>query len=152
MNALHSHQDPTGASLPGPLFTPRPGWGGQLNTWLRSHSNTVITTIILITVIALTASILWNRLPARTASYESPRETPVTVSIDVLAIAGQGDGAGWVRARLGETGEQRALREGRAVRRHLAGRTPGRGHRRDRGAGRITPPRPARSAARCRPP
>lgn len=90
MNALHSHQDSTGASLPGPLFTPRPGWGGQLNAWLRSHSNTFITTIILIAVIALTASILWNRLPARTASYESPRETPVAASIDVLAIAGDG--------------------------------------------------------------
>ncbi len=90
MNSLHPRQDPTGASLPGPLFTPRPGWGGQLHTWLRSHSNTLITTIILIAIIALTASILWDRLPARTDSYETPRETPVAASIDVLALPGDG--------------------------------------------------------------
>ena len=84
--------DQTGASLPGPQFTPRPGWGGQLKRYFSENVYSIVFRVVILCALILVARSLWVNLPARKESLKpTPSVTPQEVrGITVKANPGNG--------------------------------------------------------------
>ena len=67
--------DPSGADIPSPMFTPRPGWGGRLRAWLRDNFYVLLfRLIVLVAVLLIISSLIraWKSAPV----VVSPSPTP----------------------------------------------------------------------------
>lgn len=81
MNPYQDHLPDTssGADLPSPLFSPRPGWGGQLKEWFTENAYLVtFRTVLALAVALVVVSIIRNR-PAPVATAPSPTPSPSVV-------------------------------------------------------------------------
>jgi len=78
-----------GASLPGPQFMPRPGWGGRLHRWCTHNAyHTVFRMVIVVALVLVARSLFVHR-----TTSPSPTPTPDVVSlrpISIPALAGDG--------------------------------------------------------------
>ncbi len=90
--------DQTGASLPGPQFTPRPGWGGQLRRWLSHNGALLVFRVVILAALILIGRSLWIRLPARDANLAT-QATPTPDSDAIALLAQPGDGISDLAAR-----------------------------------------------------
>ena len=90
--------DQTGASLPGPQFTPRPGWGGQLRRWLSHNGALLVFRVVILAALILIGRSLWIRLPARDANFIT-QATPTPSSDAITLLAQPGDGISNLAAR-----------------------------------------------------
>ena len=91
--------DRTGENLPGPQFTPRPGWGGQLREWFTRNAYIVVFRLVIFAALVLVAHSLWVHLPARTADIRASA-TPTPQELKGLTVkANPGDGMTNLAAR-----------------------------------------------------
>ncbi|MCC6934365.1 MAG: hypothetical protein IT406_01565 [Candidatus Yanofskybacteria bacterium] len=89
--------DPIGPALPGPLFTPRPGWGGKLRAWLTDHAYLLVFRVVLLVALLLIGRSLWH---ARSLPSTSPAPTPTPVIAQNIALTARpGDGLTDLAAR-----------------------------------------------------
>jgi len=98
MNPYQDHLPDTssGTDLPSPLFTPRPGWGGQLKGWFSENAYLVVfRTVLALAVALVVVSIIRNR-PVPVAIAPSP--TPQSPAVREYA-ARPGDGMTHLAAR-----------------------------------------------------
>lgn len=73
--------EPSGDQLPSPLFTPRPGWGGQLREWLRENAYLASFRLVLAAALAVVViSILRSPPTTQLAASPSPTPTPDTIA------------------------------------------------------------------------
>lgn len=91
--------DQTGSTLPGPQFTPRPGWGGQLKRWFCDNAYSIVFRLVIFCALILVARSLWVNLPARSLS-STPTLAPTAQDIRGLTVTAQpGDGMTHLAAR-----------------------------------------------------
>ena len=91
--------DQTGASLPSPHFTPRPGWGGRLQNWLSKHASMLVFRLVLFFALILIGRAFWVRLPARTENLNTPDISSSEDSARLTLTATKGDGITDLAAR-----------------------------------------------------
>ena len=86
--------DPSGADLPSPLFTPRPGWGGKIARWLRDNLYILIFRLVVFGAAALIIVSLvrsWQATrTAQTTNSPSPSPTGQNWTLQTAAARGQG--------------------------------------------------------------
>ena len=63
--------DGTGASLPGPQFVPRPGWGGRLQQWLTHNAYIAVFRLVIVVALVLLGRSLWTGSNSQNASLIS---------------------------------------------------------------------------------
>ena len=78
--------------LPGPMFSARPGWGGQLREWLHENLYVVVFRLLLLIAAGLVIASIVGRRSAPVAVLPSPTATPDTThdSYYQVALAGEG--------------------------------------------------------------
>ncbi len=84
----------SGDDLPSPLFSSRPGWGGQLKRWLSANIYMLIFRAILLFAVILLVIAMWDQSPS-TINTPMPSASPELVPI----TAAPGDGMTNVAAR-----------------------------------------------------
>ena len=72
-------------SASGPIFEPRPGWGGQLKSWLNTNWQWVLPTALLVILLLIIGSYL-NRPSQQTADTANQTLSP-TPFIDFMTIS-----------------------------------------------------------------
>ena len=98
MSSQPSLLDPSGANLPGPLFTPRPGWGGKLSKWLGENLYIFIFRLVVLAALFL---IVFSLVSAWRTNPPLPSPTPEPLSqnwtFHTAASSGEGmtDLAAW---------------------------------------------------------
>lgn len=75
--------DSIGTDLPGPLFTPRPGWGGKLRVWLRANGVKTLATLIVVSASIGATSYIINR---RDSVSVTPTASPTPIAIPGYTI------------------------------------------------------------------
>lgn len=90
--------DPSGADIPSPMFTPRPGWGGKLSNWLQDNLYILLFRIVVLAAIVLIITSLiraWKVSPL--AASPSPTPTSQNWEFKTATLPGQGmtDLAAW---------------------------------------------------------
>jgi hypothetical protein len=76
--------------LPGPQFTPRPGWGGQLRQWFREHAALAAFRLSILVTLVLIAHALWFS-PSAPPPKPTPSNSPVIQqSLDIDVLPGDG--------------------------------------------------------------
>jgi len=79
-----------GLQLPGPMFRPRPGWGGRLRGWLSGNVYVVVFRLLLLAAAALVVASLVGRHEPETA-FPSPTASPFAYDTYYqVALAGEG--------------------------------------------------------------
>jgi hypothetical protein len=74
--------------IPSPLFTPRPGWGGQLASWMRENSYLLVFRFVLAVSVALIVISLLRVRPQPSAPNASPTATALAAH---QMVASRGD-------------------------------------------------------------
>jgi|GEM_PF-5793685 len=91
--------DQSGSSIPGPLFTPRSGWGGRMRQWFSKNASIFVFRLIIIGALLLIGRSLWIRLPARQSSFKPLASTSPQSSGNITLVASRGDGMTNLSAR-----------------------------------------------------
>ncbi|MCC6404875.1 MAG: hypothetical protein IT405_00625 [Candidatus Yanofskybacteria bacterium] len=82
--------DPIGPALPGPLFTPRPGWGGKLRIWFSEHAYLLVFRLVVVCALVLIVRSFWvARTPQEAERSPVPR-APVESVFVLTAQSGDG--------------------------------------------------------------
>lgn len=63
-------------SASGPIFEPRPGWGGQLKTWSENNWRWVLPAILLVTLLSVMGHYLATPKQESVDSITTPSPTP----------------------------------------------------------------------------
>lgn len=84
--------NPSGSDIPSPLFAPRPGWGGQLAAWFRSHAYLItFRTVLILAVVIVGISIYRAGSQSGEALLPTPTASPDELdTISITAAPGQG--------------------------------------------------------------
>lgn len=82
--------DPSGSELPSPLFTPRPGWGGQLAAWFKGNASVLLFRTVLVAAMAVVLISIMRRPSGRPELAATPTPEPVAQEAITETIA-QGD-------------------------------------------------------------
>ncbi len=88
--------DSTGSSLPGPQFTPRPGWGGQLRRWFVHNVYIVVFRMVLVVALVLIVHAMFPRKAG--APAVTPTSSPENPQTFIMK-ANPGDGMTNLAAR-----------------------------------------------------
>lgn len=89
----------SGATLPGPDFAPRPGWGGQLRSWLSTNTYTFVFRTVVLIAIILVARSVWLHAPAIDLALSPSPTTSPRESFGFTIKANPGDGMTNLAAR-----------------------------------------------------
>ncbi len=76
-------------TLPGPLFAPRPGWGGQLRAWLQGDGSLALFRLLVFAAAVLIISSLAHSLRAPHVAQIMPSPSATGTSYAFIAAAGQ---------------------------------------------------------------
>lgn len=90
--------DPLGSDLPSPVFTPRPGWGGQFRRWLRQRGATIFFRGVIIIALCITALALWHQPESPQATVSPVTPTPI-VEVPIIIPVKAGDGMSAIAVR-----------------------------------------------------
>lgn len=92
--------DPSGNSLPSPVFRPRPGWGGQLKSWMHDNLYLAIFRILVVTGLVLIGGAFIHSWDV--AHRPTPSTLPI-ISASYTRTATHGQGmTDLARAALGQ--------------------------------------------------
>lgn len=89
----------SGATLPGPDFAPRPGWGGQLRGWFSANTYTFVFRMVVLIAVILIVRSIWLRAPAIDLALSPSPTTSPRDSFGFTIKANPGDGMTNLAAR-----------------------------------------------------
>jgi hypothetical protein len=75
--------DDSASSLPGPIFRPRPGWGGQLNAWFRANGAMLLFRTIVVGASIWSTSFIINY---HEAAAPAPTLSPAPIALQAYTI------------------------------------------------------------------